>query len=93
MRYGKLTDGILVSAPRKLRDGDILVYNPPAALLEAKGYKPLVYTEAPAVEAGYAAVSGWTETADEILQTWTTEPEGDIPDTEALEILLGGESA
>ena len=93
MYYAKLIDSELVFAPRKLRGGENTVYNPPAALLEAEGYKPVVYTEAPAVEEGCRAVCGWTETADKILQTWTAVPEGDISDAEALEILLGGEGA
>ena len=36
------------------------------------------------------AVPGWEETEEEIVQTWTVEPEGDISDAEALEILMGG---
>lgn len=93
MTYAKLINGILMIAPRKLRSGAVLVYNPPAALLEAEGYKPVVFTEAPAAEEGFRAVCGWTETANGILQTWTLEPEGDVSDAEALAILLGGEGA
>lgn len=93
MSCAKLIAGSIRFAPRKIRSGDTVVYNPPAALLLAEGWKPVVYTEAPAVEAGYVAVSGWTETANEIVQTWTAEPEGELSDAEVLEILLGGESA
>lgn len=93
MIYAKLTAGRLQPAPRKLHSGDSLVYNPPVGLLREQGYKPVVYTEAPAAEEGYRAVSSWTETEVEITQTWTLAPEGDISDALALEILMGGESA
>ena len=93
MDYAKLIDGDLVLAPRKLRSGDTVVYNPPGALLREQGYKPLRYTDAPAAEEGYCVVSGWMETETEITQTWTQELEGDLSDAEVLDILLGGESA
>ena len=91
MDYAKLIDGVLVLAPRKLRHGDTVVYNPPVPLLREQGCKPVRYTESPAEEPGYCAVSGWTETENEITQIWTLEWKGDISDAEALDILLGGE--
>ena len=91
--YAKLIDGTISPAPRVLVRGGQRIYNPPAEVLAAAGWKLVVYTDAPEVEAGFAAAAGWTETAEVIVQTWTVEPEGDIPDAEALEILLGGEGA
>lgn len=90
MRYAKLIAGEISFAPRKLRSGDTVVYNPPVALLLEQGYKPVRFTEAPGAEEGFRPVSGWTESETEILQTWTMEPEDEISDNEALEILLGG---
>ena len=91
--YAKLMGGAFFSAPRVLVRSGQRIYNPPADILIAEGYKPVVYTDAPEVEAGFAVAAGWTETEEAIVQTWTVEPEGDIPDAEALEILLGGEGA
>lgn len=91
MIYGKLIDGAIVYAPRKLTTVDgCTVYNPPAELLIAQGYKPVICSSAPEVEEGFVAAEGWEETEEAIVQTWHAEPEGDIPDAEALEILMGG---
>lgn len=90
MTYAKLINGELVAAPRRIRLETHTVFNPPAELLEEQGYKPVRYTEPPEVEEGFVAVPGWEETEEEIVQTWTVEPEGDISDAEALEILMGG---
>lgn len=93
MQYAKLIDGEIQYAPRKVQNGAYIVYNPAAALLTALGFKPVRFTQPPEAEQGSVAVFGWTETEAEIVQTWTTEPEGDISDAEALEILMGGEGA
>lgn len=92
MTYAKLTEAGIVFAPRRLRMGGTTVYNPPAELLLELGYKPVIYSEAPEVGEGFEAAPGWTETEDAIVRTWTLEPEGDISDAAALEILLGGET-
>ena len=68
--YGKLIDGILHPAPRKLRLEDCTSYNPTPAQLEAAGYKPVVYTDPPEEPEGYYAEAYWTETAGEITQAW-----------------------
>ena len=91
MNYAKLIDGAIVYAPRRLPVGDAVVFNPTEAMLTDAGYKPVVYTEAPAVEPGYIAVPGWEETDEAIVQTWAVEPEPDeIDGKRAAEILLGG---
>lgn len=92
MKYAKLVNGEPAFAPRKLCSGNNFVYNPTDEMLIAQGYKPVVFTEPPVMETGYVSVSGWLETADDIVQSWTVEPESDIADAEVLEILLGGES-
>lgn len=89
--YGKLINGIIVFVPRHIPMGEYVVYNPTPEMLVEAGYKPVIYTDPSETEPGWITVPGWTETADEIVQTWTVEPEGDISDAEALDILLGGE--
>lgn len=69
--YAKFIDGVLTSAPRKIKDGDTVTYNPPAEMLEALGYKPVVYVDEPDAVEGYYFDMAWTETEDEIVQTWT----------------------
>ena len=93
MDYAKLIDGQIQFVSRKLAVGEYVVYNPTQEMFTEAGYKPISYTESLEVEPGYIAVSGWTETDEAIVQTWTIEPEGDIPHDEALAILLGGETA
>ena len=73
MNYAKLINGQIHYAPRKLRLETVTVYNPPAELLIAEGYKPVKYTDAPEVNPGWIAVPGWEETAEEIVQVWTVE--------------------
>ena len=90
--YGKLIDGNLILAPRKLTVGEYVVYNPTPEMLIAEGYKPVIYTDPPTVEPGYAAVPGWEENVLEIVQVWTIEAEPDDVDADrAMEILFGGE--
>ena len=92
MNYAKLIDGHLVFAPCKLTVGECVVYNPTPEMLIAEGYKPVVYTDPPETQPGYAAVPGWEENALEIVQVWTVEPEPDEVDADrAMEILFGGE--
>lgn len=92
MKYAKLIDGQIVFAPRHITVGEYTVYNPTHEMLTAEGYKPVRYADPPEVEPGYVAVPGWDETAEEIVQTWTVEPEPDEVDAErAMEILFGGD--
>lgn len=71
MIYAKLIDGHIQYAPKKIKDGDTVIYNPPAEVLLEEGYLPVRTTRPPDVEEGYIAVSGWEQTEDEIVQTWT----------------------
>ena len=90
--YGKLIDGNLDVAPKKLPGEGTVVYNPPAEMYLAAGYKPVTYTPEPGdPPAGYAYEPGWEETEDEIVQTWTlVELPDDVDEAEAFEILFGG---
>lgn len=76
MEYAKLIDGEPIFAPRTITIGQTH-YNPtPAEWLAENGYKLVRYTEAPEQE-GYYAEQNWTETDDEIVQTWELFP---LPD-------------
>ena len=94
MIYGKLVGGELRGAPRPIKtaDGDVFTNDP--ALLLQYGYKPIITAEYPS-DGGYYTES-WTETETEITQVWTEQPQNDddpISDSEALEIITGGDSA
>ena len=83
MMYAKLINGNLQPAPNPIYIEPYWVGNPTPEMLIAEGYKPVVYTDPPETEPGYIAVPGWTETAEEIVQTWTVEFEP-ISEGEAL---------
>ena len=92
MSYAKLIDGHISYSPNPIYIDPWWIGNPTPEMLIAEGYKPVIYTEPPTVEPGYAAVPGWTENALEIVQVWTVEPEPDDVDADrAMEILFGGE--
>jgi hypothetical protein len=94
MMYGKLIDGELRGAPRPIKtaDGDVFTNDPSIYL--ANGYKPIITAEYPSDGKYYT--DSWTETETEITQVWTEQPQNDddpISDSEALEIITGGDSA
>lgn len=92
--YGKLNDGNLTIAPRKLNGDGVVVYNPPAEMYLAAGYKPVEFTDSPEAPEGYTYESAWEETAGSIVQTWTLVPlPDDIDDAEAFDIIFGGGEA
>lgn len=93
--YAKLENGYLRSAPRTVQWHGCTVNNPSADKLAELGYKSVIYTDMPAetVE-GKHYESGWTETAEEIVQTWTLTddpvyPETELSAEEALNIIMG----
>ncbi len=92
MEYAKLMDGCIFFAPRVIVHDTQRIYNPSAALLTLHGFKPVQLTQPPEIEPGYQALSHWEETQEAILQTWSLEPEGELPADEVLDILLGGEA-
>lgn len=75
MTYAKLINNNLSIAPNPILHNGSYIGNPPGSVYEDEGYKAVRYTDAPEVEPGYVAVPGWTETEDEIVQTWTVEVE------------------
>lgn len=79
MKYGKLINNQLVLAPNPIIIADRQIGNPPGEVYISDGYKPVVYTDPPTVEPGYAAVPGWEENVLEIVQVWTVEQ---VPITE-----------
>ncbi len=90
--YGKLHDGELQYAPNKLPGDGVVVYNPPAEIYLAQGWKPVRFTDMPEAPTGYYCESGWEEQADAIVQTWTFTPlPDDIDEAEAFNIIFGGE--
>ena len=94
MMYGKLIDGELRGAPRPIKtaDGDVFTNDPSIYL--ANGYKPIITAEYPSDGKYYT--DSWTETETEITQVWTEQPQNDddpISDSEALEIITGGDGA
>ena len=89
MKYAKLNNGQISYAPNPILHDGLWYGNPPAEVLEAEGFKPVRFTEAPAVEPGFRAVESWTETDEAIVQTWAVEPEPDEVDGErAMQILF-----
>lgn len=90
--YGKLIEGRLMTAPRKLPGDGISVYNPPAEMYLDQGWLPITFIDQPAAPEGYHYKSRWEEAEDAIIQTWTlVKNPDDIEDSEAIEILLGGD--
>lgn len=89
--YGKLINGNLTIAPRKLNGDGVVVYNPPEAMYRAQGWKPVEFTDSPEAPEGYTYEAGWEETAESIVQTWALVPlPDDIDDAEAYNIIFGG---
>lgn len=89
--YGKLINGNLTIAPRKLSGDGVVVYNPPESMYRERGYKPVEFTDAPEAPEGYTYESGWEETAESIVQTWTLVPLPDeVDEAEAYNIIFGG---
>lgn len=93
--YAKLIDGALVYAPRKMNteiEGEpYIVYNPPAELLEADGWLPVVETPMPDdAPEGYHYEATYTEEGGEIVQGWELV-ETEYSEAEAYDILFGGD--
>ena len=95
--YAKLINNFPFFATNPILLDSNYIGNPPGAVYEAEGYKPVQYTDPPGEAAdGYQWQEVWTETDSEIVRGWEAvelPPEGDIDPAEALDIILGGESA
>lgn len=72
---GKLIDGVLYSAPRKITVDGKTIFNPGEDVLRGQGYKDVETTEAPPVSTQtQQAVPRWTEQEDKVVQTWELKP-------------------
>lgn len=91
--FGKLINGALRIAPKKLPGEGVTVYNPPAEMYAAAGYKPVTFTDAPEAPEGFYYESGWEEQNEAIVQVWTlVELPDDVDEAEAFDIIFGGEA-
>lgn len=80
MKYGKLIDGAIIFAPRKVKYNGYTIYNPPASVLLELGYKPVEFTDPPAPVEGFHPESSWIETDDAIVQIWQQVPDEEVTD-------------
>lgn len=83
MKYAKFINDCPSYAPRRIRIGSVIVYNPTDAQLLAEGYLPVVETEPPETDERHFATPHWAIENDRIVQSWTVE-EVPITDEEAL---------
>lgn len=93
MRYAKLNNNYPSYAPRRIRIGNVWVYNPTDIQLLAEGYLPVIETPMPETDEQHYATPHWAEQNEQITQSWTVEeiPYDDALDkAEAYDILTGG---
>jgi len=83
MRYAKLLNDYPSYAPRRMRIGSVIVYNPTDAQLLAEGYLPVIETPMPETDAQHYAEPHWAEENGQIVQRWEVK-EIPISDEEAL---------
>ncbi len=75
-----------------VQDGDTILTNPSTELIVAYGFKPLIEEDRPS-NAGYIYSPVWTQTDENITRSWVVSgTNGEISDSEALAIIVGGES-
>lgn len=88
--YGKLIEGELIYAPKKLSGNGVIVYNPPAKMYREQGWKTIINTDEKPPE-GYYFEEEWVEkeTTIEIKRTLVPVPD-EVSDEEAFEIIFGG---
>ena len=94
MYYGKFENGVFIFAPKKIRIGDALVFNPTDEQLESEGFKPMVYSEPSEAPEGFQYEDSWEEQEDKIVQVWglvEVPVSHDADYAEAGKILMGVE--
>lgn len=94
MKYAKRIDNRLIIAPNPILHDGKWYGNPPGEVYLAEGYKPVVFNEQPEPPGVGRWVETWEETDEAIVQSWSwheATDEDEISDTEALDVLLGGE--
>lgn len=74
MSYAKLIDEWPQYAPRMVKYNGYKIYNPPAEILIALGYKPVEFAEQPEIPEGYFLIEYWTETEEKIIQHFDVSP-------------------
>lgn len=93
--YAKLTNGILISAPKKVDYNGKTIFNPPDDVLLDMGYFPVVYADMPTdAPDGQHYESHWEQTDTEIVQVWElvdnpAESEPELSADEVLNIIMG----
>lgn len=95
MRYAKLINGYPSYAPNPITVNGVRIGNPPGEVYLAEGYKPVTYTDQPEPQGMGRWTETWTETDEAVVQGWEwneATDEDEISDTEAVEMLLGGDS-
>ena len=84
---GKLVNGALSYAPRKIIIDGKTIFNPPDTFLKEQGYKDVETTEAPAVSTQtQQAVPSWAEQENKIVQSWEVKPSQPDPTAALQEI-------
>lgn len=94
MRYAKLIDGFPQFALNLILHNGLWHGNPPPEVYLEEGYKPVTYTDQPEPQGVGWWIEKWEETDEAIVQGWVwheATDEDEISDTEALDMLLGGE--
>lgn len=90
VEYGKLINGILQPAPKKIKTNEGIVYNPSYEMIQPLGYLPLHYTDAPEVDEDHYLSCSWSEINNELVQEWhINEAQPTIEDI--LNVLMGEE--
>ncbi len=73
--YGKLENGILILAPKRLTINNKVHYHPANEMYENMGYLPVENTLQPETQEGKILESSYIEKNGRIVQVWTeTEP-------------------
>lgn len=70
MQYVKLVNGTVQFAPKKIKDGNSITYNPDAEMLTEYGYKPLVVDETPVVPDGHHLEPRYADNGETVWQYW-----------------------
>lgn len=86
---GKLVNGALSYAPKKIVIDGKTIFNPPESLLKEQGYKDVETTEAPTVTTmTQQPVSTWTDQENKIVQSWELKPAQPDPTSALQEIQI-----
>ncbi len=73
--YAKLNNGGIIYAPKSVIVGNKRIINPSGETLLSLGWLPVVMTEKPETDEGFAAISHFEEQDGRIVGVWTVEAE------------------